>query len=236
MAVDLALIEQLREYDTPTIAESLSLLGCKDNHKCTMGIDVKIMTHFLHPIVGVAVTLVVNTSTPGLETELEGIMQAGEKIRASKVPTIVVMKSVGSRMTHECVTGDYMCAMFQAGGCVGLVADGGIRDLEAINHLGFTVYGSGTMSDHASVNYKLANEPITVSDVTVDHGDLLHADINGVHLIPAEYHNEIVEACRVTSEFETGGRIIARRTDLGAREKWTMVKALVEEHKKNAGR
>ncbi len=229
MAVDLAIIEQLREFETPTVAESLLALGCADNHRYFMGSEIKLMTAVHHPMVGVAISLVVDTSTPELEKNVEGIMQAGEKMRASKFPTIVVMHSVGARMSHECVTGDGMCKSFQSQGAVGLVANGGIRDIDAINQLGFPAYASGAVSDHATLNYKLATEPITVSGVVIDHGDLLHGDCNGVHLIPVKYHHAIVETCCLTRDFETRAHILNRRTDLNAREQLKKVGQLAAE-------
>ena len=75
MAVDLAIIEQLREFETPTVAESLLALGCADNHRYFMGSEIKLMTAVHHPMVGVPISLVVDTSTPELEKNVEGIMQ-----------------------------------------------------------------------------------------------------------------------------------------------------------------
>jgi regulator of RNase E activity RraA len=217
MAVNLALIEQLREFETPTVAESLLALGCSDNHRYFMGSEIKLMTAVNHPMVGIAISLVVDTSTPEVEKNIEGLLQAGDKMIALSLPTIVVMHSVGARMSHECQ------------GAVGLVADGGIRDLDAINQLGFPVYASGVVPDHATLNYNLATEPITVSGVVINHGDLLHGDCNGVHLIPVKYHHAIVEACCLTRDFETRAHILNRRTDLSAREQIEKVGQLASE-------
>ncbi len=231
MAVNLALIEQLREFETPTIAESLLALGCDDNYKYFTGSEIKLMTRVLHPMVGVAITLIVDTSTPGLELGREGIIAAGEKMLETDLPTVVVMKSVGSRMSHECVTGDGMCKSFQSNGCVGLVADGAVRDLDAINKLAFPVYASGAVSDHATLNYKLVSEPITISGVSINTNDLLHGDNNGVHLIPEKYHHAIVEACCLTRDFETRAHILNRRTDINARDQLAQVDELANVRK-----
>lgn len=226
MGVDLVLIEQLREFETPTIAESLLALGCGDNYKYFMGSEIKLMTDVHHPMVGITISLIVDTSTPDLEVNVEGLMQAGDKMRDSGLPTIVVMHSVGARMSHECVAGDGMCKSFQTNGGVGLVADGGIRDIEAISKLGFPAYASGAVCDHATLNYKLATEPIIVSGVSIEQGDLLHGDCNGVHLIPVKYHHAIVEACCITRDFETRAHIINRRTDINARKQLEQVHQL----------
>ena len=132
-------------------------------------------------------------------------------------------------MSHECVAGDGMCKSFQSHGVAGLVADGGIRDIDAIIQLSFPAYASGAVSDHATLNYKLATKPITVSGVVIDHGDLLHGDSNGVHMIPVKYHHAIAEACCLTRDFETRAHILNRRTDLNSREQFEMVGQLAAE-------
>lgn len=228
MAVDLALTEQLQEFDTPTVAESLLALGCPDNHKYFMGSDVHLLTRVPEPIVGVALTLIVNTSTPGLEVNRDGLIEATDLARESDLPAVVVMKSVGSRFQHECIAGDGMGKMFRAAGIVGIVGDGAARDIDALSRLGFAVFGSGAVCDHASLHYTLATEPVLVSGVTITNADLIHADKNGVHIVPAPYHHAIIEACCLTCDFERRAHVINRRSDLSATEMMKQVNELVK--------
>ena len=227
MAVDLTLTEQLQEFDTPTVAESLLALGCPDNHKYFMGSDVRLLTPVPEPIVGAALTLIVDTSTPGLEKNTDGLTEATRLAHESDLPTVVVMKSVGSRFQHECIAGDGMGKMFRAAGIVGIVGDGAARDIDALTRLGFAVFGSGTVCDHASLHYTLATEPVSVSGVTITNGDLIHADKNGVHIVPAPYHHAIIEACCLTCDFERRAHVINRRSDLTVTKMMEQVNELV---------
>lgn len=219
MAVELALIEQLREFDTPTVAESLLALGCKDNHRFYMGGDVKLLTSVPEPMVGVAVTVDADTSTPQRESYKQGLFDAIDQMAACNLPAVVVMKVIGSRPEHECVAGDGMGKLFQVAGCAGIVSDGGARDLDGLSRIGFAMFGSGAVCDHATLHYTLADAPVTVSGVTIDHGDLLHGDNNGVYLVPQPYHHAIVEACCLTRDFETRAHIAQRRSDLALKER-----------------
>lgn len=208
--MELSLIEQLREFDTPTVAESLLALGCEDNHAHHMGREVRLVTQVPEPMVGVALTMEVDTSTPNRTWETAGIREAAERAHGGSLPRIVVMKTIGSRPQHECVTGDGMGKTFMAAGIGGVVTDGGVRDVPAMTRLGLPVFAAGLACDHACLVYHLATAPIAVSGVTIAEGDLIHGDVNGVLRVPARYHHAIVEACCLTRDFETRAHIVGR--------------------------
>ena len=228
MTVDLALIEQLHEFDTPSVAESLLPLGCSDNYKYYMGNDLQLMTDVRAPMVGVALNLEVDTSSHGVEIQREGLTQANKLMRASAIPTVIVMKCVGARLQHECGVGDGMGKSFKMSGCVGLVTDGGARDLDGLSQLGLSVFAAGAVSDHATLHYRQVDKPVTISDVAIHPGDLIHGDKNGVHVIPAIYHHAIVEACCLTRDFETRAHILLRRSDLSHQEASSRVTELAQ--------
>ena len=161
----------------------------------------------------------VDASSPNRAPKLDDLLEVTKIMRRSEVPSVVVMKTIGSRPQHECVLGDGMGKMFQAAHGAGVVSDGGARDLEALTRLGLPVFGRGAVCGHASLAYKLAAEPAVISDMAIDHGDLLHGDQNGVHLIPAPYHHAIIEACCLTRDFETHAPLVNRRCNVTAYEK-----------------
>ena len=125
MEIDLALIEQLREFETPLVAEGLGALGCGELHRYYMGGEIRMLTETLQPVVGVAVTLEVDTSTPQLKPDTRVLYDALDEIAPTKTPAILVLKAVGSRPQHECVLGDGVAKMAQAVGCCGAITDGG---------------------------------------------------------------------------------------------------------------
>ena len=219
MTVPLSLIEQLREFDTPTVAESMAALGCSERHKNYMGDPLRLLTDVAEPMVGLAITMEADTSSPDREANVDGVYDAVEKMEQSMLPTVVVMKAVGARPRHECMLGDGMGKTFKSAGGVGVVTDGGARDLDGLTRLGMPIFGTGAVCDHATLVYALATEPITISDVTLNHGDLIHADNNGVLRVPPIYHHAIVEACCLTREFETRVHLVWCRSDVKGREK-----------------
>ena len=217
--MDLALIEQLREFETPLVAEGLGALGCSELHRYYMGGEIRMLTETPQPVVGVAVTLEVDTSTPQLEADTRVLYDALDEIALTKIPAILVLKAVGSRPQHECVLGDGVAKMAQAVGCCGAIPDGGVRDLAGITSVGFGVFARGPVANHATFVLRKPEGSIEVGGIQVSDGDLVHADSNGVHLVPPAYHPMIVEACILSRDFETRVHTFMRRSDVSTAEK-----------------
>ncbi len=216
--VPLSLIEQLEEFETPVIAESLAAMEHPRKYDDYMSDDIKLLTPMPRPLVGVALTLEVDTSTLGHHSDLDGYLKRLDQMRAMKVPAVLVMKTVGQRPRHECIMGDGMAKQFMSAGCRGVIGDGAARDLPGIARAGLTLFATGLTCDHGSLCYRIPKGPVTVGGVTVRDGDLLHADGNGVRLIPADTHHAIVEACCQTRDFETRAHLINRQSELSIDE------------------
>lgn len=89
----------------------------------------------------------------------------------------------------------------------GLVINGGVRDCEQIEKIGFPVFARcvcvrGTVKDPRAPGS--VNQPVVIGDVAVYPGDLVVGDDDGVVVIAADQQAEVIEA--------------ARRRDLGEQE------------------
>ena len=100
----------------------------------------------LGPVVGFAVTCTADSTTPGpiRPRKLESLYEA---VAAAPKPAVVVMQELGPNRQKSFHAGDMMMTMFQRLGAVGLVSDGGVRDLERArrNAPGFRVHARGTV-------------------------------------------------------------------------------------------
>jgi regulator of RNase E activity RraA len=76
-------------------------------------------------------------------------------------------------------------AMF-ARGFKGAVIDGGVRDLPQLKRIGFPVYALGPVPSTSVGHYRFAgsNIPIVCDGVTVNPGDVIAADQDGVVVVP----------------------------------------------------
>src|ERR687883_504020 len=80
--------------------------------------------------------------------------------------------------------GEIMCSTYQAFGAAGLITSGAARDLDPVRRLGFPAFSNGAICSHGYSHIVDIHRPVRVGGVTVQPGELIHADANGVTTIP----------------------------------------------------
>ena len=82
--------------------------------------------------------------------------------------------------------GEVLTTAAEAAGLVGLVIDGGVRDVAALEAHGFPVFSSTIALPGASKDRPgTAGAPVRVGGVPVNTGDWVVGDVDGVMVIPA---------------------------------------------------
>jgi regulator of RNase E activity RraA len=195
-----------------------------------MGGSIQSVTPTLGPTVGVAVTCEMDSSTPRGEPDMAGYWQQLQQMQDAGVPAIWVVKCVGSRPDHECVIGDGMAKTLRSVGCVGLVTDGGVRDLPGLLNTSFAAYARGVTIHHTALRVRRLNRPVKVGGITVAPGDVLHANAEGVIKIPRACLPVLAARAVQMRAFEHEAHIMWRRTDLSLESKRAGVGALVEKY------
>lgn len=89
--------------------------------------------------------------------------------------------------------GELMATAMIARGAVGAVADGYIRDSEGILTLDFPVYSRGSYAQDQRgrgivMDYRV---PIEIGGITIEPGDIVIADVDGVLIVPQEAEVEV---------------------------------------------
>ncbi len=115
--------------------------------------------------------------------------------------------------THAGLFGEIMAQAAQKKGLAGVVIDGACRDRLAIKELGFPVF-SRAVNPGGTVKESLGalNVPISCGGVSVNPGDIVVGDADGVVVIPREEAEQTFEkANAIFSKEET----IKKRIDAG---------------------
>ena len=188
MDLDDDLLAKLRGVDTPTICNALELLVPeRRGHGYTVESLVCLRPE-LGPMVGVARTATIRCAGPsGMSSDEAGALSHGyySYIDVGQKPSVIVIQDIDERKGFGAFWGEVNSSIHAGLGCVGLITDGGIRDLPDIAP-SFQMLAGRVVPSHAFVHLVSFGEPVDVAGMRVCDGDLIHADRHGAVVIPWE--------------------------------------------------
>jgi regulator of RNase E activity RraA len=183
-----SLIADLQAFDTPTVCNALEVVAPRRRGYGYTTEPLACTRPQLKPMVGIARTATIRSAHP---SDL-----AGESARAHSdayyayidtgpKPSVVVIQDIDEQRGYGSFWGEVNSNIHMGLGAVGLVTDGGVRDLPDIA-AGFQMLAGRVIPSHAWVHVVDFSRPITVAGMRVRDGDLIHADQHGAVVIPHE--------------------------------------------------
>jgi 4-hydroxy-4-methyl-2-oxoglutarate aldolase len=186
-------LEQLRQLSTCLIASAIESFQVRSPNTGFSDSTIRCIFEDLPPIVGYAVTARIRTADPPMEGGgyIYDRTDWWKEILAVPAPRIVVIQDVDSNPGLGAFVGEVHAHILQALGCVGVVTNGAVRDLNAIKGSGFQMFAGNVSVSHAYAHVFDFGGAVDVARMQFRPGDLLHADRHGVLSIPAEIADRI---------------------------------------------
>jgi regulator of RNase E activity RraA len=190
-------LKKLAQYDTPTICNVIELFEIRPNKEGYMDGRIRAAFPEMPPMVGFAATATFRSASPPSKTSYIALESQVELFASLPGPAVVVFQDLDDPPVGA-TFGEVMCSTYKAFGSVGLITSGGGRDLLQVKALSYPVFSGSTICSHAYCQTLDVGAPVRVGGLTVQTGDLLHGDANGVSSIPLNLASEISD---VAEEF-----------------------------------
>jgi 4-hydroxy-4-methyl-2-oxoglutarate aldolase len=181
---DRAAVEKLGRFGVATIHEAMGRVG--------------LMKTYMRPVYkgarmcGTAVTV---------------LLQPGDNwmmhVAAEQIQPGNVVVAACTTDNFDGFFGDLLATSFQARGAMGLIIDGGVRDVDELEKMGFPVF-SRAINAKGTIKATLGSVNIDVicAGAQVKPGDVVIADVDGIVVVPAARAQEVADAAEKRESFE----------------------------------
>jgi regulator of RNase E activity RraA len=177
-------LEALKAWDTPTICNGLEIVAPE---RRALGFTVEPMVcadRKLPPIVGLARTGMIRAKEPP-RGPIPPREDWYEYCAADGIPTVVVIQDLDDPPGFGAFWGEVHTAVHAGLGVAGCVTNGSFRDLDMLAP-GFQIVGGRIGPSHAHVHMVQMKCDVSIFGMLVGHDDVIHADLHGAVVIPAD--------------------------------------------------
>jgi len=184
----------LRKLSSPSVANAIEAFKLRSRSLGFMSSEIRALFPELGPLVGYAVTALIRAEPEPQEGHRASTFAWWDYILSIPAPRVVVVHDLDEPRGQGAQWGEVQANIHKALGCVGVVTDGSVRDLDEVRALGFQFAAAHVSVSHAWVHMVDFGLPVKVGGLWVKPGDLLHFDQHGVISIPPEIVPQIPEA------------------------------------------
>lgn len=183
------LCERYRQLYMPAVCDALYELGLEE----------QVLPTWLRPlfpeqrVVGEAFTVEGRDFPPiGWDEGIAKIRSYLEVFEQLMPDSLLVSVTPNGRVGHF---GELTANSARAHGCVGVILDGNLRDVEGLREIGFQVFYRDLSPLNAIGRWEMvaSQQPVSIGGVVINPGDVIFAEFDGVLVIPKERALAVLE-------------------------------------------
>jgi 4-hydroxy-4-methyl-2-oxoglutarate aldolase len=196
-------LKQIQHLDTCIVSNAIERLNVRmRNEGSASGLALRCQFPNFAPMLGYAATGRVRSSSPPVYGRCYHENTNWWRYVASiPEPRIMVLQDVDEHLGAGALVGELHAAIGLALNCIGLVTNGAVRDLPAVELLGFHLFAGSVAVSHQYAHVSEYGKPVEIGGLTISPGDLIHGDRHGIHVIPFSIAAEIPSvAAEIRSE------------------------------------
>jgi regulator of RNase E activity RraA len=187
-------LKKLRAFDSCTVSNAIERLNVRLRNEGFLSGVARCQFPKLPPMVGYAATGRIRTSVPPMSHRCYyDRMDWWTYVESIPEPRVMVLQDSDHDPGLGAFVGEIHATIGLALNCVGCVTNGAVRDLPAVEAMGFQLYASKASPSHAYAHIIEFGEPVEIDSLKISSGDLLHGDCHGVVTIPLSIAAEVAE-------------------------------------------
>ena len=192
----LAQLEQLGQFSTCIVASAVETFRVRLPNTGFADSKIRCIFEDRPPLAGYAATARIRSATPPMEGHGYNYERSEwwNHILSVPGPRVVVLEDLDDPPGLGAFVGEVNANILRALGCVGLVTNGGVRDLLGVRLTGLQMFAGNVSVSHAYAHIFDFGGPVVVGGLKIEPGDLIHGDRHGVQTIPLEIADKIPAA------------------------------------------
>ena len=187
-------VEALKKITSPSVANAIETFKVRPREQGNLSSDIRARFPDMGPMVGYAVPCVIRAEQGPIEGHRASTYGWWDYVLTIPAPRVIVVHDLDDPRGQGAQWGEVQANIHRALGCVGVVTDGSVRDLDEVRALGFQFVAAHVSVSHAYVHMVDFGLPVKLGGLWVKPGDLIHADQHGVVTIPPDIADRIPEA------------------------------------------
>ena len=200
--IDPQLLETLRKIPSCSIANAIETFNYQPRNQGFMGPEIKSVFPNMGHMIGYAVTAKIVADAPPSGHMNVSRTEWVDEIMRIPAPRVLVLEDLDYPNPIGSFWGEVQANLHRALGAVGTVTNGGVRDLDEMQEVGFFAFASCVLVSHAYVHITDVGVPVKVGGLTVNPGDIIQGDQHGVIAVPRDLAADVPAAVKRVEDGE----------------------------------